>query len=208
MISEPLKQSLLATLRAQLDEGERIAWVSTPEPSAPEDEEGGVGKWDGAAILGGGYATVGACLMAARTAQWWWLSVPVALLVVGALVFWAAQQRAARARRIVERTVHGYTTRRGLVVRTYPKLVVQSLPLEAITDVIVDPPRDDVADLQLQAAAGAESLVFRQVASPERIRTQLMRVMQNPQQAEQELAQAESYAQQMRELRARTTPRG
>ena len=62
-ITQPLKPALLIALRAQLAEGERLAWAGSPERAAFEPRDEGVGKLDALMILGGGYATIGSLVM-------------------------------------------------------------------------------------------------------------------------------------------------
>ncbi|HKU41637.1 MAG TPA: hypothetical protein VJR89_25945, partial [Polyangiales bacterium] len=180
--SDPLTPALLDTLRAQLAAGERLAWAASPEPAAFEGRR--EKTWDAAVILGGGYATIGACVMALRTEHWWWLSVPLALFAAYGVVRWIK----ARTRRRRAGTAYAVTTRRALIVHTYPALAVHAVPIQTLADVTLRDPRKAFADLGLRTAAGADALVFRGILEPERARNQLLRVIRDPQAAEQEIA--------------------
>jgi hypothetical protein len=155
------------------------------------------------AILGGGYATLAACVVAFRTEQWLWLSIPLSILVFGVSWFLVARWIEARARSSIAGTVYGLTTRRALIVQTYPSLQVQTLPIETITDVTLIDERRDFADLCLHTASGPAALVFRGLAEASDARAQLMRVIRDPQATGQEIAASEAYALAMRQLMIR-----
>ena len=123
--------------------------------------------------------------------------------MLGVLGFLVKRWIEQRARRSVEGTVYGLTTRRALIVNTYPALVVEALPIDAISDLTVSDVRGDVGDLCLRTAQRPTPLVFRGLAEPERARTQLLRVIRDPLAAEQEVAAAEAYAMQMQRLMVR-----
>lgn len=215
-LSRPIDPAALATLRAQLAQDERLAWAASPELTELDGDHGdgetrktrGTFKIEAVAILGGGYVTIGACVLAARSGQWLWLTVPIAVLLLGLLGVFIASRIKARARRAIEGTVYGLTTRRAMIVRTFPALAVETLPIEAIDDIdLMAPGTDsssteslDVADLALRAASGADGLVFRDVFEPVRARNQLLGVVRDPQATEQQIAASEAYAKQMRQL--------
>jgi hypothetical protein len=203
MTSAPSMPAPVAALHAQLAEGERLAWVASPEPSVCEPKARRTEKWDSVAILGGGYSTLAAGVMAVRTGHWLWLSIPISFLGIGVLVYLVARWMNVRARRSLEGTVYGVTTRRALIVHTYPALAVQTLPLAAIADITTIDKRGDFADLRLDATSASAGLLFQGVARAERARHQLMRVVRDPQGTEQELAAWESYASSMRHLAVR-----
>lgn len=202
-ISDPVKPVLLAALRAQLAEGEHLAWAAAPEP----EREGPVSrKLDAVVIVGGGYAVIGACVMALRTGQWLWLSIPIGLFTIGLGIYALARAFKTRARKAVEGTIYGFSTRRALIVRTFPALSVRALPIETITDVTILEASDDVGDLGLHTTSAAEPLRFQRVSDLESARTQLMRVIRNPKEIEQQITAAETYALQMRQLMVRSMP--
>jgi Bacterial PH domain len=203
--SAPLSTALLKTVRAQLQEGERLAWAASPEPAAFERESKARGKWDAAVILGGGYATLAACVVAFRTEQWLWLFVPLVVVLIGGVMLLLASRLKARARRTLEGTVYGLTTRRALIVQTYPAFNLRSLPIDSITDVTLSNARDEFADLCLQTAAGPAELEFRGLPDAERTRTQLLRVVREPQVVDQEIAAAEAFSMAMHQMRSRVT---
>lgn len=209
LFSEPVKPALLAALRAQLAEGERLAWAESPEPAAfePEDKPRGVGKWEALVILGGGYATLSAALMAVRSGRWLWLSIPLALVVLGVAGFFGQRALKARARRAIEGRVYGLTTRRALILDTYPKLAVQALSLDAISDVKILAHHGAFADIGFEQAQGTAQLMFRAIEEPERVRRQLLHVIRDPQGSEQQILAAEAYAQQMQQLMQRSAAR-
>jgi hypothetical protein len=206
-ISDPLTPALLDALRAQLTQGERLAWAASPEPSAFERTTRGIGKWDAAAILGGGYATLGSCVVTLRTGQWLWLSVPISLFLFGGLGHFVARWVRTRARRSLAGTVYGLTTRRALIVHTYPALAVHALQIDAISDVTVLDARADFADLHLRTPSAAAELVFRGLPEPEDARARLMHVIRDPQATDREIAAAEAYASAMRQLMVRSAAR-
>jgi hypothetical protein len=199
-ISDPLTPALLDALRAQLIPDERLAWAASPEPLAFKRPTRGMGKLDAVAILGGGYVAVGSSVAAVGTGQWLWLSVPIALLVLGVLGYFVARWIRVRAQNSLAGTVYGLTTRRALIVQTYPALAVRALPIDAITDVIPIDARGNFADLCLRTSSGSADLVFRGLAEPERARAQLMRVIRDPQATDQEIAASEAYAMAMHRL--------
>jgi hypothetical protein len=184
-------------LRAQLAEGERLAWASAPEADlllAPKPP--GVGKWDALVIVGGGYAVIGTAVMIVRTGHWSWLALPLALLVLGAAVYAIERWLEARKQKRVEGTVYGLTTRRALVLETFPALKFEALPISEISDIALGADLGDVADITLQPAG----MMFRAVAEPERARNQLLRVIRDPAETEREIAASEAYALQMQKL--------
>jgi hypothetical protein len=204
--SAPLPPDLLRAVRAQLQEGERLAWAGSPQPAAFERKSAGRVKWDAMVILGGGYATLAACVVAFRTEQWWWLFVPLAVVTIGGFAYFTARQIKARARRAIEGTVYGLSTRRALIVETYPELRVRALPIESITDVTLSDARGDFADLGF-ATANPTDFAFRGVPEAERTRTQLLSVVRDPQTTDQQIAAAEAYSMAMHQMRAKVTSR-
>lgn len=202
-ISEPVKPALLAALRAQLEQGEHLAWAACPEP--PSERESGSRKLDAIVIVGGGYALIGACVMAFRSGQWLWLSLPVGLVALGLAIYSVVHAMKTRARKSIEGTVYGFTTRRALLVRTYPVLSVRALPIDSIASVSVRDVHDDVGDVCLQSS-GSEPCVFERVLEAEGARTQIERVMRDPKATEEQIAAAETYALQMRQLMVRSVP--
>jgi hypothetical protein len=191
--------ALLAALRAQLTPGERIAWAESPEPLAFK-RPGDKAKWDRVVILGGGYATLGSTVAALGTGRWWLLAVPISLLVLGVIAYLTSNWIEARAQRTLEGTLYGLTTRRALILQTYPAPTLKVLPIETITDVTLTEARASFADLTLSTATAPAALVFRGLPEPERTRTQLMRVIRDPQAAEQEIAASEAYSMAMHQL--------
>jgi hypothetical protein len=206
-IPDPLSPALLEALRAQIGPGERLAWAARPEPAAFErNEKRGIGKWETGAILGGGYALLGSGAVALRTGQWLWLSIPIALVALGGLGYFVASRIKARAQRSLAGTVYGFTTRRALLVRTYPALAVRAVPIEAITDITLTDERGDFADLCFRTTDTQEDLVFRGLPEAERSRTQLLRVVRDPQATDQEIAASEAYAAAMHQMRRMSRP--
>lgn len=204
-IPEPVKPALLAALRAQLAQGEHLVWAESPGPVPIDPEQPGLSKMESVGIVGGGYALLGSCVLALVTGQWLWLSVPIALLALGLAWFAVARWIKLRATKSAEGTIYGFTTRRALIVRTYPALAVRELPVAAITDVSAGDERDDSTDLVLRAATASETFVFERVFEPQQARTQIMRVMRDPQGAEEQIAASEAYASQMKQLMVRRT---
>jgi regulator of extracellular matrix RemA (YlzA/DUF370 family) len=159
------------------------------------------------AILGGGYVAIGSCVAALSTGQRLWFSLPIAFLVLGVSAYLIATRIKARARSSLAGTVYGLTTRRALIIHTYPALVVQALQIEAITDVIPIDERGDFADLCLRTASAPAALVFRGLPESESARLQLMRVIRDPQGTEQQIAAAEAHSLAMHQLAARSMSR-
>jgi hypothetical protein len=191
--------ALHALVRAQLKQGERLAWAMCPEPAAfaPEARRKGL---TAAVVLGGGYAMLGAIVMAVRSGSWLWWTVPLSLVLLGGLAYFVIQRLEARRRRIVEGTVYVLTTRRALIVKTYPALSVMALSIEAISDITLSDPRHQLADLGLSSASGRAAMVFRGVVEPEQARTQLLRVIRDPAGMDREIAASERYLLAMRQL--------
>jgi hypothetical protein len=194
---------LLSLVRAQLQEGERLAWAMSPEPIAalePSERGKSKSKWEGITILGGGYATLGAGAMALRSGSFRWLLVPLALFVIGgvalALTFW----RKLRKRRTLEATVYVVTTRRALVVQAYPDLSVQAHPLDTFSDVTLVNEDGDFASLAFVSKSGAPGIVFIGIPEPQRARKQILRVLQDPGATDREIAASEAYLTAMRQL--------
>jgi hypothetical protein len=107
----------------------------------------------------------------------------------------------------LEGTVYGLTTRRALIVQTYPAFNLRAMSIESITDVTLGNPRDEFADLCLQTAAGPAELAFRGLPDAERTCAQLQRVVREPQVVDQEIAAAEAYSMAMHQMRSRVTSR-
>jgi hypothetical protein len=200
-----LPPELIRAVRAQLQEGERLAWAGGPEPAAFERKSSRRVRWDAMVILGGGYATLAACVVAFRTEQWWWLFVPLFIVTLGGFGYFAASRIKARARRKIEGTVYGLSTRRALIVETYPELRVRAIAIESITDVILSDPRGDFADLGF--GENHADFVFRGLPEAERTRSQLLSVVRDPQATDQQIAAAEAYSMAMHQMRAKVTSR-
>jgi hypothetical protein len=191
--------NLLPIVRAQLAEEERLAWAETPEPVAFEPVARRKSKWDALAILGGGYATVGSIWMALRNAQWFWLIVPIVLVALGVLVYLASERRKANQLRSIEGTVYVLSTRRVLVLQTFPAFSLQQeLAVASITDVSVGGTRAGFSDIKLTSDKGV--LVFRGLSDAERAHKQIARIVKDPATAEQEIAASERYMQAMRQF--------
>ena len=191
---------LLPIVRAQLTEGEGVGWAMSAEPVAFVSEKRRKGIWDAVAILGGGYAAVGSAVATFRSGQWWWMLLPLSLVVLGVLAYFAVERIKARERKRIEGTVYALTTRRALLIRTFPTLTVQALPLEAITDVVLDNVRQVFGDLTLTTSSAATGLVFRGVFEPENARTHMLKVLRDPGAAEQQIAASERYMMAMRQF--------
>jgi hypothetical protein len=205
-IADPVTPALLGALRAQLTEGERLAWAASPEPLAFERATRGR-KWDAVAILGGGYMAIGSCVAALSTGQRLWFSLPIAFLVLGVSAYLIASWIEARARNSLVGTVYGLTTRRALIIQTYPALAVQQLQIAAITNVIAMDARGDFADLCLRTSSALEALMFRGLPEAESARMLLMRVIRDPQGTEQQIAAAEAHSLAMHQLATRSMSR-
>ena len=203
--AEPLTPPLLAAVRAQLAQGERIAWAAGPEPMAFERKPARIaGKWDAFVILGLGYTTIGAIVMGIWRGQWFWLAAPASLLLLGLAVYAVNAWLKARADKVLVGTVYSLTTRRALILRTYPSLNVQALPLDAIAEVTMIDKRGPFADIALGPAAAPPSLIFRGIPEPERARNRLLRVIRDPAGTDEEIAASESYLATMRQLMNRS----
>lgn len=191
---------LLPIVRAQLREGERLAWATSPEPAAFVPKARRKGIWDAVAILGGGYAAIGSGVMAFRHGQWLWMLLPLTLLLLGVFVYLAVERIKARERRRLEGTVYALTTQRALLVRSYPSLTVQAIGIADITDVLVEAARPPFADLIVTTSSESTGLAFRGIFEPESARTQMLRVIADPGAAEQQIAASERYMMAMRQL--------
>lgn len=194
---------LLGVVRAQLTQGEeRLAWALCPEPAAfaPRTRRKG---WDAAVILGGGYATISAIVMAARSGRWLWLTLPLPLIVLGGLAYAVARWRRARRLLTIEGTVYALTTRRALIVRSYPALSVQALPIESIADITIGNPARGLGDLSFQSASQTTAMVFRGVFDPELARTQLLKIVRDPEGTDRQIAASERYRLAMAQLARR-----
>ena len=197
--TDPMKPELIAGLRMQLGDGELLMWATSPVPPLEHDPLR-PGKIDAAAILGGGYLTVGACVLAVRSGQWLWMLVPLTLLALGLLWFYVTRRRKARRKQFEAWTAYALTTRRALLMYAYPELDLRALELSTITDVSVSNIRDDYGDLTFQTASSPAALVFPRVSEPETAREHFMRAISDPAQAEEQTRAAEAYAMQMQEL--------
>jgi hypothetical protein len=194
-------------LRARLPEGERLAWAISPEPAAFEPEKPGIGRWETLGILGGGYATLAAVVAVVRTGQWLWVVAPIAVFALVGIGYAISRRIQERALRVVLGTVYSLTTRRALVVRTYPEFaLLQELPIERIADISIVNKRGELADLNVVTTDAAAALCFRGVVDPDRARSQLLRIIRDPKATEQEMAAAAAYMQQMRQLVTRPAP--
>jgi hypothetical protein len=194
---------LFPIVRAQLKEGEGVAWANTAEPAAFVPEKRRKGIWDAVAILGGGYAAVGAAVTTFRSGQWWWMLLPLTLLVLGVLTYFVVERIKARERKRIEGTVYALSTRRALIIRTFPTLSVQALPIEEITDIKLDHVREAFGDLTLTTSAASTGLVFRGVFEPETARSHMLKVLRDPSSAEQQIAASERYMMAMRQFAGR-----
>lgn len=192
---------LLSVVRAQRKEDERIAWAMCPDPEvfAPSEKtQKRAKRWDATAILGGGYAALGAGAMTIRSGDFRWLLIPVAVLLVVVVAYGVAWWRRARRQRAIEGIVYVVTTRRALTLHTYPAVQVQDAPLDTIADISVSNPLYELGDLVFtDKASGAASMVFRGVYEPERAQKQIMKVLGDPGRADRELANSEAYLQAM-----------
>jgi hypothetical protein len=195
-----VSSALIHSVRAQLQQDERLAWAMCPEPLAFERPAVRRKGLDALVILGGGYATLASIWMALRHGNAFWLAVPISIVLVGILVYLLAQRRKARGVRILENTVFVLTTRRALIVRMFPRGSVHALPIESITDVTLSDPRRECADLNLVTAESPAGLVFAGVHDPERARTHLMSVIRDPGAADREIAASARYMAAMQQL--------
>jgi hypothetical protein len=194
---------LLPILRAQLKEGEGVAWAMSGEPAAFVPEKRRKGIWDAVAILGGGYAAVGAAVASFRSGQWLWMLLPLSLVLLGVFTYFVVERIKARERKRVEGTVYALTTRRALTIRTFPTLTVQALPIESITDIVLDNVRRAFGDLTLTTSAANTGMVFRGVFEPAQARTQMLKVLREPAALEQQIAASERYMMAMHQLAGR-----
>lgn len=191
---------LLPILRAQLKEGEGVAWGMSGEPAAFVPEKRRKGIVDAVAILGGGYAVAGSVVASFRNGQWLWMLLPLSLVLLGVFTYFAVERKKARERKRVEGTVYALTTRRALTVRTFPTLTVQALPIAEITDVVLDNVRQAFGDLTLTTSAANTGMVFRGVFEPDEARTSMLKVIRDPGALEQQIAASERYMMAMRQL--------
>jgi len=197
----PVSPELLPIVRAQLKEGEGVGWAMSAEPAAfALGKKPRTGVWDAVAILGGGYAAVGSTVATFRSGQPLWMLLPLTLVVLGVLTYFAVERIKARERKRVECTVYALTTRRALLIHTFPKLTVQALPIEAITDVVLDNVREVFGDLTLTTSAASTGLVFRGVFEPEQARKDMQKLLRDPSGAEQQIAASERYMMAMRQF--------
>jgi hypothetical protein len=195
---------MLLIVRKQLAEGERLAWAALPDPAALlPPEKPGIGRWETAGILGGGYAALGAAVAIYRTGHWAWLALPIAVFALVLTGYWISRTLKLRAERAVFGTVYVLTTQRALIVKLYPALDMQSLPIHAITDLSIENLQGDVADLKLMTSTGPAALAWPGVVDPERARKQILRVVRDPQSTDREIAASEAYLQAMRQLASR-----
>lgn len=201
----PVSSALLPIVRAQLKEGEGVGWAISAEPAAFLPAKRRRGVWDAVAILGGGYAAIGSAVATFRSGQPLWMLVPLTLIALGVLTYFAVERFKARDRKRVEGTVYALTTRRALLIRTFPKLTVQALPIESITDVVLDNVREAFGDLTLTTSSASTGLVFRGVFEPEQARKDMQKVLRDPSGAEQQIAASERYMMAMRQF---ARPRG
>lgn len=192
---------LLAVVRAQRKEDERIAWAMCPDPEAFAPSEKSLKRakrWDATAILGGGYTALAAGAMTLRSGDFRWLFIPAALLLIVVVAYGIAWWRRARERSAIEGTVYVLTTRRALTLHTYPKLQVQEFALDAIADVVVTSQQHDLGEVSfLSKSTAAPLMVFRGVYEPERARKQMLKVLGDPGAAAREIANSEAYMQAM-----------
>jgi hypothetical protein len=196
----PVSPELLPIVRAQLKEGEGVGWAMSAEPAAFALGKRRKGIWDAVCILGGGYAAVGSAVATFRSGQPLWMLLPLTLVALGVLAYFAVERIKARERKRVEGTVYALTTRRALLIRTFPKLTVQALPIEVITDVALDNVREAFGDLTLITSAASTGLVFQGVFEPEQARKDMQKVLRDPSGAEQQIAASERYMMAMRQF--------
>ena len=196
--------ALLPIVRAQLAEDERLAWGMSAEPAAFAPKKRPRGLWDAIAILGGGYAVIGSGVMTFRHGQPLWMLLPLSLVVLGVLAYFVVERLKTRERKRIAGTVYVLTTQRALLIRTFPSLSVQALPIASIVDIALDNPRKAFADLTLSTGATPPvSMVFGGVFEAERARTQMLAVIRDPSAAEQHLAASERYLMTMRQFARR-----
>jgi hypothetical protein len=192
---------LLAVVRAQRKQDERIAWAMCPDPEAFAPSEKSLKRskrWDAVAILGGGYAALAAGAMTIRSGDFRWLLIPLALFLLIMSAYAVVWWRRARDQRAIEGTVYVLTTRRAMTVHAYPKVNVQEIPIEPIADVVITPMPYELADLTFTAKeSGAPLMVFRGVSEADRARKQIMKVLGDPHAADREIANSEAYLQAM-----------
>jgi len=194
---------LLPILRAQLKEGEGVAWAMSGEPAAFVIERRRKGIWDAVAILGGGYAAVGSAVATFRSGQWLWMLLPLSLLLLGVFTYFVVERVKAREQKRIEGTVYALTTRRALLIHTFPALTVQALPIDQITDIAVANVREVFGDLTLTTSAASTGMVFRGVFEPESARTHMLNMLRNPSAAEQQISASERYMMAMRQFAGR-----
>jgi hypothetical protein len=191
---------LIAVVRTELEQGERLAWAMSPEPAAFARKPRRKGIWDAVAILGGGYAVIGASVTTFRSGNGLWMLVPLLLVLLGVLAYLVTERSEARRQRGVEGTVYVLTTLRALIMHTYPTRSVHPFPIEAIADITLSEQRRNCADLSLNTASGAAGLVFRGVPEPESARDQLLRVVRDPAATDRQIAASERYMIAMRQI--------
>ncbi|HET8938402.1 MAG TPA: hypothetical protein VFN67_33390 [Polyangiales bacterium] len=191
---------LLTELRTRLAEGERVAWAQSPIPEAFEKPPRRKGIWDAVVILGGGYATLGSIYMALRSSVWYWLALPISLILIGVAGYFGMQALERRKRYRLIGTAYAVTTKRALILRVFPNDELESLDLETIADVALTNEREYFADLKLVGKAEDRGLVFEGVDEAKRALMHIQRVLRDPKAADAELAHSEAYFKAMRSL--------
>lgn len=191
---------LLAALRTQLAEGERVAWAQCPEPEAllQDPAPRRKGFWDAVVILGGGYATIGSIWMALRSGAWWWLTLPITLILLAVAAYLLVQARERRKLRAVLCTAYAVTPRRALILRTYPERGVESIELDQIAEVALINQGEYFGDLSFVRKSGGPALVFAGLIESKRAHTHVSQVLRDPKGADEQLAHSEAYLKAMR----------
>lgn len=195
-----LPPELLAILRKRLAEDERLAWAQGPVPEAFEKPPRRKSIWDAVVILGGGYATLGSIYVALRSGVWYWLAVPISLILIGVAVFFGLQAIERRKRYRLIGTAYAVTTKRALILRVYPEDELEQLEIDAIAELALTNDREYVADLNVVGKTEGRGLLFAGIEEAKRARTQIQRVLNDPKAADEELAHSEAYFKAMRSL--------
>ena len=191
---------LLTELRTHLAEGERVAWAQSPIPEAFEKPPRRKSIWDAIVILGGGYATLGSIYMALRNGAWYWLALPISLILIGVAAYFGMQALERRKRYKLIGTAYAVTTKRALILRVFPNDELESLELSAIADVVLTNESEYFADIKLVGKAEGRGLVFAGIDEAKRALMHIQRVLRDPVAADAELAHSEAYFKAMRGL--------
>lgn len=191
---------LLTELRTHLAEGERVAWAQSPIPEAFAKPPRRKSRWDAVVILGGGYATLASVYMALRNGAWYWLGLPISLILLGVAVYFGMQALERRKRYKLIGTAYAVTTRRALILRVYPDDEIESLDLDAIAEVALTNESEYFADVKFVGKAEGRGLVFAGIDEAKRALMHIQRVLRDPKAADAELAHSEAYFKAMRGL--------